>query len=107
MPTEVKCPNCGHQFPMEEAMAEEYKKDLRERMQQFVKDKEKEFQKKQDDFSRREKELLQQSKQQEAVFSRRLEEERRQIQSATEQSLRKSISTDFENKLRLLEEAHK
>jgi len=88
-------------------MAEEYKKDLRERMQQFVKDKEREFQKKQDDFSRREKELLQQSQQQETNFTRRLEEEKRQVQLATEQSLRKSISTDFEHKLRLLEEAHK
>lgn len=107
MPTEIKCPNCGHQFPMEEAMAEEYKKDLRERMQQFVKDKEKEFQKKQEDFSRREKELLQQSQQQETNFARRLEDEKRQVQLATEQSLRKSISTDFEHKLRLLEEAHK
>jgi hypothetical protein len=92
---------------MEEAMAEEYRKDLRERMQSFIKDKEKEFQKKQDDFTRREQDLLQQSQQQEAGFSRRLEEERLRIQTTTEQTLRKSISTDFENKVRLLEDANK
>ncbi len=92
---------------MEEAMAEEYKKDLRERMQSFIKDKEKEFQKKQEDFTRREQDLLQQSQQQQAAFSRRLEEERLRIQTTTEQTLRKSISTDFENKLRLLEDANK
>jgi hypothetical protein len=92
---------------MEEAVAEEYKKDLRDRMQAFIKDKEKDFQKKQDDFARREKELLQQSQQQEALFVRKLEEERRQIQASTELSLRKSISNDFEHKLRLLEDAHK
>ncbi len=92
---------------MEEAVAEEYKKDLRDRMQAFIKDKEKDFQKKQDDFARREKELLQQSQQQEALFARKLEEERRQIQASTELSLRKSISNDFEHKLRLLEDAHK
>jgi len=74
-------------------MAEEYKKDLRERMQNFIKDKEKEF--------------LQQSQQQQAAFSRRLEEERLRIQTTTEQTLRKSIGTDFENKLRLLEDANK
>lgn len=88
-------------------MAEEYKKDLRDRMQAFIKDKEKDFQKKQDDFARREKELLQQSQQQEAHFTRKLEEERRQIQASTELSLRKSISSDFEHKLRLLEDAQK
>jgi len=37
MATEIKCPNCQHVFPMEEAMAEEYKKDLREKMQDFKK----------------------------------------------------------------------
>ena len=88
-------------------MAEEYKKDLREQMQKFKNDKEKEIQKRQDDFTRREKELLQQSQQQEALYTKKLEEERRQIQATTELSLRKSISGDFEHKLRLLQDAHK
>jgi hypothetical protein len=107
MPTEIKCPNCGHSFPMEDAVAEEYKKDLRERMQNFIRDKEKEFQRRMEEFSRREKDLLDQSQQQEVLFAGKLEEERRQIQAATEQSLRKSISSDFEHKLRLLEDANK
>ena len=107
MPTDIKCPNCGHSFPMEDAVAEEYKKDLRDRMQKFVGEKEKEFQKKADDFARREKELLQQSQQQETLFAGKLDEERRRIQTATEQTLRRSITSDFENKLRLLEDANK
>ena len=107
MATEIKCPNCGHLFPMEEAMAEEYKKDLREKMTEFIKDKEKEFQKKQEGFTRREEELLQQSQKQQADFARKLEEEKLRIQQTTEQNLRKSIATDFENKVRILEEANK
>jgi len=93
MPTDIKCPNCGHSFPMEEAVAEEYKKDLRDRMQTFIREKEREFQKK--------------AEQQDALFAGKMEEERRRIQAATEQSLRKSITGDFENKLRLLEDANK
>ena len=93
MPTDIKCPNCGHSFPMEEAVAEEYKKDLRDRMQTFIREKEREFQKK--------------AEQQDALFAGKLDEERRRIQAATEQSLRKSITSDFENKLRLLEDANK
>src|SRR5258708_2435671 len=85
MPTDIKCPNCGHQFPMEEAVSEEYKNELRSQMQKFVQDKEKEFQKKQDEFVRREQEL----------------------RSTLETNLRKSISTDFENKLRMLENVNK
>jgi hypothetical protein len=85
---------------MEEAVAEEYKKDLREQMQRFIRDKE--F-----TFAQREKELLQQTQQQEAAFARKLEEEKRQVQTATEQALRKSITNDFENKLRLLQDAQR
>ena len=107
MATEIKCPNCGHSFPMEEVVAEEYKKDLRDRMQTFIRDKEREFQKKADEFSRRERDLLQQSQQLEAHFAAKLEEERRHIQAATEQALRKSIANDFEHKLRMLEDSNK
>ena len=107
MATDIKCPNCGHQFPMEEAVTEEYKKGLREQMQVFMNNKEKEFLKKQDEFARREKELQQLTAQQEATFLRRLEEEKRQVQTTVEQSLRKSIAGDFEHKLRLLEDANK
>lgn len=100
MATDIKCPNCGHQFPIEEAVSEEYKKELREQMQTFLKSKEKEFQKK-------EQELLQHAQQQETTFLRKLEEEKRQLQQSLEQSLRKSISTDYETKLRMLETSNK
>jgi hypothetical protein len=92
---------------MEEAMAEEYKKDLRDRMQVFIRDKEKEYLKKQEEFARREQDLQQQAQQQEVAFRQRLEEEKRQVQLTTEQSLRKTITNDFEHKLRLLEDANK
>src|ERR1700755_1535086 len=85
MPTEIKCPSCGHQFPMEEAVSEEYKKELRAKMEKFVQDKEKEFQKKQEEFVRREQEL----------------------RSTLETNLRKSIGTDYENKFRLMENANR
>jgi hypothetical protein len=85
---------------MEEAMSEEYKKDLRDQMQKFIKEKEA-------SFTAREREFQQRAQQQEALFARKLEEEKRNIQSATEQTLRKSISNDFEHKLRLLQDAQK
>jgi hypothetical protein len=92
---------------MEEAVAEEYKQELREQMLRFKKEKEGELQRKQEEFTRREQELLQQSQQQAAAFTQRLDEEKLRIQTTTEQSLRRSIGSDFENKLRLLEEANK
>lgn len=96
MATEVKCPNCGVPFPIEEVMAEEYKKDLRVKMQEYTQQKEEEYRKKESDFITREK-------QQALLYEQRLAEEKKQLQQTVEQSLRKSIATDFENQLLMLQ----
>ncbi|HEY0769970.1 MAG TPA: DUF2130 domain-containing protein, partial [Sphingobacteriaceae bacterium] len=100
MATEIKCPGCGHSFPMEEAMTEEYKKELREKMLVFTRQKDEEFQRKLEEFNQRE-----QVKQVE--FDKKLVEERNRIQRELENNLRKTISEDFENKLLLLESSNK
>ncbi|HEY0054381.1 MAG TPA: DUF2130 domain-containing protein [Pedobacter sp.] len=100
MSTEVKCPGCGHTFPIEEAMTEEYKKELREKMLSFTKQKEEEYQKKVEEFSSRE---LQQKKE----FDIKLQQEKQALQLSLEENLRKTIAQDFENKLQLLESANK
>lgn len=111
MSTEIKCPNCAHTFPIEEVMAEEYKKDLREKMVSFTKQKEEEFAKKQNEFTLQQKQretlFEQQQKQQAIAYEQKLAEEKKQLQSALEESLRKSITTDFENKLQMLDNSNK
>ena len=97
MPTDIKCPNCGKVFPMEEAVAEEYKKELRDQMVAYKKQKDEEFQKK-------EKEYQELSSKKEQEFSLRLQEEKMKLQQSIEEKLRSSISADFENKLALLQQ---
>lgn len=100
MSTEVKCPSCGHSFPIEEVMAEEYKNNLRKQMVDFTKKKEEEFTKKEQDF-------LQKEKQQALEFEQKLASEKMHLQKQLEESLRKSIASDFENQLQLLENSNK
>lgn len=95
MATEVKCPSCGFGFPIEEVMAEEYKKELRLKMQEYTQQKEEEYRKKENDFVNREKLQVQQ-------FEQRLADEKKLLQQQVEQSLRKSIATDFENEMLML-----
>lgn len=78
MPSEIKCPNCGHEFEPNELIREEVEKELRSKMVDWQKQKEKQF-----------------------------AEERNKIQQQLEETLRKNIATDFENKLRLLEQNNK
>jgi len=96
MATEVKCPSCGHGFPIEEVLAEQYKKDLRNKMQEYNQAKEEEYRKKEQEFLTREKLQVQQ-------FEQRLTDEKKQLQLTVEQSLRKTIATDFENQLLMLQ----
>ncbi|HEV7780623.1 MAG TPA: DUF2130 domain-containing protein [Chitinophagaceae bacterium] len=82
MATEIKCPNCGHQFEPNDAIREEVEKELRSKAADWQKKKNDEFQVK-------------------------LEEEKKQIRQSLEETIRKNISGDFENKLRVLEQNNK
>jgi hypothetical protein len=85
---------------MEEAVSEEYKKELREQMMAYKKQKD-------EDIARKEREMQQKALDQEAAFAKTLQEEKRKLQQSMEEGLRKTISADFENTVRLLEQNNK
>jgi len=97
MPTTIKCPNCAHEFPLEEAVSEEYKKELREQMLTYKKQKDEEIAKK-------EREWQLQLQKKDADFTQQLKSEKDRLQQQLETDLRKTIASDFENKVRLLEQ---
>ncbi|HEY4936899.1 MAG TPA: DUF2130 domain-containing protein [Puia sp.] len=99
MPTTIKCPNCRHEFAMEEAVSEQYKKDLREKMLEFTRKKEEEFQQKDQDLSKK-------LKDQEEDFQKKFNEEKKIIQQKLEEDLRKTIHNDFENQLLILKKSN-
>jgi hypothetical protein len=99
MSTTIKCPNCRHEFAMEEAVSEQYKKDLREQMISFTRKKEEEFQKKDVELS---KKLLDQ----ELIFQQKFNEEKKLIQQKLEEDIRKAIHGDFENRLTILQQSN-
>ncbi|RZL50364.1 MAG: DUF2130 domain-containing protein [Pedobacter sp.] len=92
-------------------MAEEYKQDLREKMVSFTKQKEEEFQRKAEAFEtqRKQQEELydKQKKQQELAYEQKLAQEKVVLQTTMAENLRKTISADFENKLKMSEDANK
>ena len=97
MPTNIKCPKCSFEFPIEDAVSEEYKKELREQMVNFKKQKEEELYKK-------EQEWKQQLQQQERELLLKNDIEKKQLQKDLEENLRKKIIGDYENQLTLLQQ---
>ncbi|MEO5912468.1 MAG: DUF2130 domain-containing protein [Pelobium sp.] len=107
MSTEVKCPNCSHSFPIEELMTEEYKKGLQKQMADYKKKKEEEAQKERLEFQKKEELLIAKQAQQEQEYLKKLDTEKASLQKQLEESLRKSIATDFENQLQMLQNTNK
>ena len=104
MATDIKCPGCGNVFPMEQAVSEEYKRELRAQMMSYKKEKDKEVQKQKEELVNKETELKKRLEKQQAEFDQKLTEEKIKLQQLVEANLRKRIGADFENKLRMLEE---
>ena len=82
MSTAIKCPNCGHEFEPTESIREEVQKELRNKMTDW-------------------------QKQQQQKFDTLLLEEKRKTQKETEEQIRKSVLSDVEDKVRLLEQNNK
>lgn len=105
MPTILKCPNCGFEFPLEDALNEEQKEaiekekqQLRQQMQDYKRTKEEELRKKEEEFTK-------QKQLQEDAYQKKLSDELKKRNQQLEENIRKSVSSDFENKLKLLEQS--
>lgn len=82
MANSITCPNCGHQFEPGDIIRDEVEKELRSKMVDWQKKKQ-------------------------AEFDQQLTEEKRKTQTEIETNLRKSITADYENKVKLLEQNSK
>ncbi len=93
---DIKCPNCNYEFALEEALNDELKEaiekekqELRQKMTEHLKKKDEEMQRREADW-------------------RAMQEKReKEISAQVESSLRKNITADYENQLRILEENNK
>jgi hypothetical protein len=82
MPTTIKCPKCGNEFEPNESIREQIKKELNQKATEWQKRKDEEYQIK-------------------------MEEEKKRMQQHLEENIRRSISSDYENQLRLLSQTNK
>lgn len=105
MATNIKCPNCATVFDVENVLSadveqklkQRYEKQLQESLSQINNDKKKleEDQKAFEEKKRKENELFQQ----------RLQQEKLKLESELQQQLRKTITADYENQLRILQQS--
>ena len=98
--SQIKCPQCSHVFPMEEAVAEQYKNDLREQMKDYKRQKDEEI-------ARKEKEWIDLQMKMRAEFQQQQEMNKATLKKEIEEQARQKVSADYANQITILEERKK
>lgn len=93
----ITCPNCKHQFEPGDSMRDEIEKELRSKVIDWQKKKDEEFRTKEAQYQ-----LQLQLKDEE--INKRLASEKQKLQAELQVQLTKSIASDFENQMKLLQQ---
>lgn len=107
MPTNLKCPNCGHQFDAENVIAadleqklqQQYQQKLQESLERVEADK-KQLQEQQQKFEEARKNANE-------IFAQKLQQEKQKLEAEAQERITKSVAADYENQLRMLENNNK
>ncbi|MEO5892460.1 MAG: DUF2130 domain-containing protein [Ferruginibacter sp.] len=107
MANDIKCPNCGHVFDVENVLAADieikYQQQYQERLNQSlikVEEDKKKLEEEQQQFDEK-------KKRENEIFAQKLQQEKLKLETEIQEQLRKSISSDYENRMRMLENNNK
>ena len=94
----ITCPNCNTQFEPGDTMRDEIEKELRSKMLDWQKKKDEEFKNKEAGFQH-------QLQLKEEETARLIQKEKQKLQAELQESITKTIASDYENKLKLLQQS--
>ncbi|MGN6401650.1 MAG: DUF2130 domain-containing protein [Flavisolibacter sp.] len=104
MSTNIKCPNCATVFDVENVLSadveQKFKQQYEKQLQQSLSQINAEKKKLEDD----QKLFEEKRKKENELFQQKLQQEKQKLETELQQQLRKSIASDFENQLRLLQQ---
>jgi hypothetical protein len=107
MANNIKCPNCGHEFDVENVIAadleQKYKQQYQKELQKSLGSIEQEKKKLQENQLRFEET----KKRENEIFAQKMQQERQKIETDLKEQITKSTAADFENQLRMLENNNK
>jgi hypothetical protein len=107
MPTLIICPACQHEFASEDAIAKSLEKEYEEKFNNDRKKLAKQFSDQQKILEDQQKEFEKKKENENRLFAERMEKEKQKMETELQERLRKSISNDFENRLKSLQESNR
>ncbi|MEJ7587363.1 MAG: DUF2130 domain-containing protein [Ferruginibacter sp.] len=107
MPKDIKCPNCGHVFDVENVLAadieiryqQQYQDKLNQSLGQVEEDKRK--------LGEEQHEFEEKKKRANETFAQKLQQEKLKLEAGIQEQLQKTISSDYENRMRILSDTNR
>jgi hypothetical protein len=106
MPTLIICPNCKNEFASEDAIAKVLEKEFETKLNKEREALSKQFSSQQLELERLQKEFEEKKKKENELFAEKLQKEKQKMEGELLEQLRKSISGDYENQLKMLEQSN-
>lgn len=107
MQSDIKCPNCGHEFDIENVLSAEleqkYQKEFQEKLNSSLQSIEEEKKRLAED----QKQFEEKRKRENEIFAQKLAQEKLRITTEVQETVKKDIANEYENRLKLLQEADK
>lgn len=107
MQSDIKCPNCGHEFDIENVLSAEleqkYQKEFQEKLNSSLQSIEEEKKR----LAEEQKQFEEKRKRENEIFAQKLAHEKLRITTEVQETVKKDIANEYENRLKLLQEADK
>lgn len=105
MSTPITCPSCHHSFNLEDVLTEDVEKSLKQQYEQRHKESMQKLQQERESLARLQKDFEEKKQRENELFAQRLEKEKQKMQQDLQEQIRKSVAGDYENKVKMLQEA--
>ncbi|MBL0883601.1 MAG: DUF2130 domain-containing protein [Chitinophagaceae bacterium] len=107
MQSDIKCPNCGHEFDIENVLSAEleqkYQKEFQEKLNSSLQNIEEEKKR----LAEEQKQFEEKRKRENEIFAQKLAQEKLRITTEVQETVKKDIANEYENRLKLLQESDK
>jgi len=107
MPNDIKCPNCGHHFDVENVIAAEIEQKFQQQFQEKLQLSLDVIEQDKNKLLADQQKFEETKKNENELFTQRLQKEKLKLETELQEQLGKSIAADFENKVRMLESNNK
>ncbi len=106
MANNIKCPNCGNTFDVENVLATEIEQKYQQEFQKKLNDSLSEIEKDKKQLENNLQQFEEKKKRENELFAERMQKESQRMEIELQEKLKKSIAADFENQVQLLQQSN-